>query len=124
MKVVSQLFKLQEIDLAIEADEQALRQITSQLGESQAVVKARAKLASEHQRLEELRNQQRSAEWEMDDLSSKISAAEGKLYGGRIGNPKELASLQREVDIFRAKREQLEEKVLTIMEQVELAMAS
>ncbi len=124
MSVAKQLYQLQEVDLELEANEQALRQIASQLGESQAVVEARTKLTSENQRLEELKQQQQSLEWEIDDLANKLAAAQEKLYGGNIRNPKELANLQHEVDGFKAKREQLENKALEVMEQVELAMAS
>jgi len=119
MSIAKQLYQLQEADLELEANEQALRQMSSQLGESQAVVRARSKLASESEHLEELKRQQHSLEWEIDALASKITAAEGKLYGGRIGNPKELANLQHEVEGLKSKRTQLEDKALEIMEQVE-----
>ena len=124
MSVANQLYQLQEIDLAIESNEQALSQIASQLGESKAVVRAQAELTLEQQRLEELRHQQHSAEWEIDDLVAKLAIAEDKLYSGEIRNPKELTSLQQEVDGMRARRSQLEDRALVIMEQVELAMAS
>lgn len=124
MSVAKQLYQLQEVDLKLEANEQALRQIASQRGESQAVVKARTKLASANQRLEELKQQQQSLEWEIDDLANKLAPAQEKLYGGSVRNPKELANLQHEVEGFKSKREQLENKALEIMEQVELAMAS
>ena len=124
MTVANQLYQLQEIDLAIESNEQAVSQIASQLGESKAVVRAQAELTLENQRLEELRHQQRSAEWEIDDLVAKLAIAEDKLYSGEIRNPKELTSLQQEVDGMRARRSQLEDRALVIMEQVELAMAS
>jgi len=124
MSVANQLYQLQELDLGLEFNEQALSRIVSRLGESQAVVNAQAKLTSEQQHLEELSRQQHSTEWEIDDLSNKISAAEEKLYGGRIGNPKELANLQHEVETLKARRDQLEDKALAIMEQVELATAS
>lgn len=124
MSVAKQLYQLQEVDLELEANEQALRQIASQRGESQAVVKARTKLASANQRLEELKQQQQSLEWEIDDLANKLAPAQEKLYGGSVRNPKELANLQHEVEGFKSKREQLENKALEIMEQVELAMAS
>ncbi len=124
MSVVSQLYQLQEIDLTIDSNEQALSRIASQLGESEMVVRAQTELTLECQRLEELRHQQRSTEWEIDDLSNKIGAADEKLYGGRIGNPKELANLQHEVETLKARRNQLEDKALAIMEQVELAAAS
>ena len=124
MSVAKQLNQLQEIDLELEAHEQALRQIASQLGESQALVKTQTKLTSEKQRLEELKQQQQSWEWEIDDLVSKLTAVQERLYGGSIKNPKELSSLQHEVEGFKSKREQLEDKALEVMEQVELTEAS
>jgi len=124
MGVAKQLYQLQEVDLEIEANEQTLSRLVSQLGKNQAVVEAQAKLTSEQQRLDELTHRQRSAEWEIDDLVTKITAAEEQLYSGRIKNPKELANLQHEVDLLKAKRDQLENKALEIMGQVELAEAS
>jgi len=123
MSVVQQLYQLQEVDLEIEADESALGRMLSQLGDNQVIVEAQAKLTSEQQRLDELKHRQHSAEWEVDDLVSKLTAAEEQLYSGRIKNPKELTSLQHEVNLLKAKRDQLESKVLQIMDQVDLAEA-
>ncbi|GAH46494.1 unnamed protein product, partial [marine sediment metagenome] len=67
MSVAKQLYQLQEVELELKSNEQALKQIASQLGESRAVVRAQTKLTSENQRLELLRQQQHSAEWEIDD---------------------------------------------------------
>ena len=124
MGVAKQLYQLQEVDLEVESNERVLRQKVSQLGESQDVLRARSKLASEQQRLDELRHQQHSAEWEIDDVVSKLTVADEQLYSGRIRNPKELTNLQHEVDMLKAKRDQLENGALEIMDQVELAEAS
>ena len=124
MGVAKQLYQLQEVELEIESNEQALAQIASQLGESQAVVRTRTKLKLEQQHLEELRRQQHSEEWEIEDLVSKLTTAEGKLYSGRIKNPKELTNLQHEVDGLRVRRDQLEDKALAIMDRVELSTTS
>ncbi len=124
MSVANQLYRLQEIDLAIESSEQTLSQIASQLGESKTVVRAQTELTLENQRLEELRHQQRSTEWEIDDLVANLAVAEKKLYSGEIRNPKELANLQHEIEGLRARRSQVEDGVLAIMEQVETATAS
>ncbi|MFC1932465.1 zinc ribbon domain-containing protein [Chloroflexota bacterium] len=124
MSVTKQLYQLQEIDLELESNEQALNQTASQLGESKAVAATRDKLALVHQRLEELNRQQHSLEWEIDDLIGKLTAVEGELYSGKIHNPKELTNLQHEVDGLKAKRAQLEDKALEIMDQVELATKS
>ena len=124
MSVVKQLYQLQEIDLKLESNEQAQSRIASQLGESQEVARVRAKLTAGQQYLEDLSHQQHSAEWEIDDLTTKLTTTEQKLYGGRITNPKELANFQREVSELRDRRAHLEDKALEIMDQVELTSAS
>lgn len=119
MATAKQLYQLQEFDLTIESDEKALKEKTNQLGESQAVIDARSKVNSAQRRLDELRHKQRSLEWDVDDLTSKIRAGDDQLYSGRIRNPKELASLQQEVEAFKAKRDRFETALLEIMDQVE-----
>ena len=123
MGVVKQLYQLQEVDLEIESDESQMSQKVSQLGESETIINLQNKLTSEQKCLDDLAHQQHSAEWEIDDLTSKITTAEGQLYSGRITSPKELSSLQQEVNAFKAKRDQIENKALEIIDQVELAEA-
>lgn len=124
MNVSKQLYQLQEADLELESNEQALEQISGQLGESQAVVATRDKLAMEKEHLDELQKQQHSIEWEVDGLTVKLSDAQKELYSGRITNPKELTNLQHEAEGLKAQRSQLEDKLLEIMEQVEMTSAS
>ena len=124
MSVAKQLYQLQEVDLELESDEQALNQIANQLGESQAVIETENKIASERQHLEELTHQQHSVEWEIEDITSKLTNAEKELYSGRIRNPKELTNLQQEIDSLKVKRNKLEDQALEIMEKVELATKS
>ena len=121
MNIAQQLYQLQETDLEIESNERSLRQITSQIGESESLIKARNKLASEQQNREELKQQQHNTEWKIDDLTAKIKPIEEKLYSGRITNTKELSNLKHELDSFKTNRGQLEDKALEIMEQAELA---
>jgi predicted nucleic acid-binding Zn-ribbon protein len=119
MSITKQLYQLQEIDLEIESEDQSLNEKTSQLGERQVLDNAQSRLSSEEQRLDELRHQQHDAEWEVDDILSKIAIAEEKLYGGKITNPKELSSLQHEVITMKAKSDQLENRALEIIDLVE-----
>jgi len=119
MSVAKQLYQLQEVDLELEVNERDLKQVTAQLGESQRVIETRNKAAAEQQRREELGRQQHSIEWEIDDLTTRISTAEEELYSGRIRNPKELTNLQHEIDLLKGKRGQLEDRALEIMGRVE-----
>lgn len=123
MSISKELYQLQEVDLEIESNEQALKQKVSQLGESQEVRRVQSELSSQRQHLEELKRQQHSAEWEIDDLTNKITTLEQKLYDGSIRNPKELTNLHHEVAGLKVRRDQLEDKALEIMDQVELAEA-
>lgn len=121
MGVAEQIYQLQEIDLEIESDESQISQKVSQLGESETIINLRNKLTSGQKCLDDLSHQQHSAEWEIDDLTGKITTAEGQLYSGRITSPKELSSLQQEIKSFKVKRDQYETKALEIIDQVELA---
>jgi hypothetical protein len=123
MNLARQLYQLQELDIEIESDERALGRVTSKLGESQAVLEAQTQLQSEQQHLEELKHQQHSAEWEIDDIATRIADAEKSLFSGSIKNPKELASLQQDVEMLKHRRGQLEEKALGIIDQVEQSEA-
>jgi hypothetical protein len=120
MSIARDLYQLQEVDIALEANLQAQKRASGQIGESQIVVKAREKLAEEQKNLERQTAQQKSTEWEIDDLSAKIKESEKKLYGGKIFNSKELGSLQQESDELKKRRSGFEDKSLELMDQLEL----
>ena len=121
MGITRQLYQLQVIELDIESKEKAMEHSLSKLGESRALLEARGRLSAGEQYLGELKKKQQDAEWEIEDIAGKLSSAQESLYSGSITNPKELASLQHEVEGFKNKRDSLEEKALDIMEQVEEA---
>jgi len=119
MSVARQLYQLQETDLEIADEEGKLEQVVGRLGKNAVVVAAQEKLDAEKKKLEEWQHQQRSLEGEIDDLANKIKASDEQLYSGRIKNPKELSSLQHEVELLKAKCDQLETKDLDIMDRAE-----
>ena len=123
MGVTKQLYQLQELDLEIESNERALEQVASQIGESREVARTQNQLESAQQHLEELKHQQHSAEWEIDDIVTKLSDVEETLFSGRVKNPKELTNLQHEVEVLKAQRNRREDKALEIMDQVEQSEA-
>jgi hypothetical protein len=120
MSIAKELYRLQEADLALETNLQAQKRVSGQIGESPVVVRAREKLAEEQKNMERLTAQQKSTEWEIDDLSAKIKDTEKKLYGGKIFNSKELSSLQQETDDFKKRRSGFEDKSLELMDQLEI----
>ena len=121
MTTARQLFQLQCIEQDIESREAELQQKQAQIGESRQLLDAREKLEQGRRQLAGLKQQQQTAEWEADDIGAKLSAAQKNLYSGNIKNPKELSSLQHEVEGLKSKRDGLDEKALQLMEQVETA---
>ncbi len=119
MSQAKQLYNLQEIDLRLDMRGNMLAQVEGQLGESQALMAVRAVMEQERGRLAELEKEQHAAEWEAEDTESKCRILEEKLYSGKTRNPKELTSLQQEVEHFKARQSQQEDKALELMGQVE-----
>jgi len=121
MGTTRKLYQLQTLELDIESKEQTLAKCLSELGESRALYEAKNRVLANQRWVEELKKKQHDIEWEIEDITSKLSSAQEALYSGRITQPKELSSLQHEVENFKNKRNSLEEKALEIMEQVETA---
>jgi hypothetical protein len=59
-------------------------------------------------------------EWEAEDLRKDISKLSEKLYGGKVGNPKELLILEQETESFQVKLRQKEDDLLDLMNDEEM----
>jgi len=115
MNKAKQLYELQEVDLDIEHKTQSLTQVKSQLGKDDDLVAARTALDSQKKHLADLEHQQKSSEWELNELGSKISAVEKKLYGGSVKNPRELIPFQQDLELLKVQRSEREDKLLALM---------
>ncbi len=110
--VDTELFKLRE-----EEESLPLRQ---ELEEKESELAALEKeLERLRQELTVARDRQRQQEQRIEDLVARIAGEEKKLYGGTISNPKELRSIQAEVQSFNRKRDHEENILLEHMEKVE-----
>ena len=119
MPITRQLYELQELDSEIEHARQTLDLKNGQLGKRDALDAAQNRLTAEQKNLEELKHKRRDAEFELDDTTSKIKDAEKQLYSGRINNPKELSSLQHEVNTLKTLSDEQETKALEIIDKAE-----
>lgn len=124
MEITRQLYQLQQIDNEIEKEEQTLALKTGQLGKREALDAVQEKISAAQKRLDDLKRQRHDAEWQVDDLLSKITATEQQLYGGKVTNPKELSGLQHEINTLKSRNDKLEDKALEIIELVEAAEKS
>jgi predicted nucleic acid-binding Zn-ribbon protein len=119
MTLAKTLYDLQLIDLTIQKEQETLDDINRQLGDSEAVSQAKAEVLAEQKHLADAEKQQREVEYEIEELRSSIKQENDKLYGGKTKNPKELVSLEKELDIFKAKLRQKEDDLLDLMAEME-----
>lgn len=124
MSKAEMLYRLQTIDLEIDEKIRRLKEVENSLGESQELCQAQQALQDGEKRLSQQRTKLRDQELEMQSLTSKIAAVEDQLYGGRIRNPKELASLQDELQYLKRRKDELEEQILESMIAIEESEAS
>ena len=121
MPATKQLYDLELLDTGIEREEKTFAENTAKIGDRKLLDAATLQLDALKQDLAVLKTQHRLAEAEVDDLLSKISTDETKLYSGKVTSPKELTSLQQEIAMEKARSDELENKALAIIEQVEAA---
>ena len=119
MNLGKRLYDLQQIDLDLEKKTEVLSQVESQLSHNEALTEARAEVERKRENLAELEKKEITAEWVVDDLEAKAGPLQEKLYAGSVKNPKELMSLQHQVEQLKSQIREEEDKTLEIMSQVE-----
>jgi hypothetical protein len=119
MNKAKQLYELQEVDLDIEHKTQSLAQVRGQLGKDDDLVAARAAFDSQKKHLADLEHQQKTDEWELNDLAAKVALVDKKLLGGSMKNPKELMAFQQDLEILKRQRAEREDKLLALMMEVD-----
>jgi len=113
------LYQLQDTDLSLAAVRRRLSEIEAALGETEELRAAQQAVRSTEAELQRWRVTLRDRELEIKSLNGKIEANEGRLYSGRVRNPKELKSLEDELHSLRRRLEQMEDALLEAMLTVE-----
>ena len=123
MTVVTELFDLQETDLALDRARARLREIEEVMQESEELVEARQARAEKEEVLGGFRARQKDIEWEVDEVRAKATEMVAKLYGGTVRNPKELSDLDTDVRLLKGQASKREDALLGLMEEAEAAEA-
>jgi len=119
MSLPGQLYKLQQIDIELQKNQQIIDESIRQLNEDSALVAAESELTTQKQQLAEAKSKQKSAEWELEDLQERLNHLNNKLYNGTIKNPKELVNIKHETENLKDKLSTKEDALLELMSQVE-----
>ncbi len=119
MSLAEQLYKLQQVDLELQRNQQELNEVENRLSDDKALVAAESKLAAQKEQLEDARKKQKNAEWELGDLQEKVRQIDSKLYSGATKDPKELVNLEKEAKSLKSQIRPKEDALLGLMSQVE-----
>ncbi len=123
MTLITDVRTLQEIDDEIAALEASLSETDARLTRSEALEAAEAAWATADAAFQEVRRAQRDLEASIASLTARIDPEERRLYDGSVRNPKELTAIQHEVELLKAQRTALEDRLLEVMEAFESAAA-
>jgi len=123
MTAVADLFALQETDLALDRARARLAEIEEGIQETEELAEARRLKEEKSEVLAGFREKQKGLEWEVDEVRSKASEMEAKLYGGTVRNPKELSDLDTDVRSLKREASRREDILLALMEEAEAAEA-
>jgi hypothetical protein len=121
MSTASELLALQDLDLALDRVLSRLKEIEENLEESDELKASREDLSEMSGSLKLLKARQADLEHDVEDVSTKASEVEAKLYGGKVSSPKELSDLDADLKSIRALIARKEDTLLAHLVEVEAA---
>jgi len=113
------LFQLQQLDLELDRLTNEHQAITTSLQGNAKLRKLRSEYEIAQEEWQASLQTQKDAEWTFEDLNNRLQQQEQRLYSGSVINPKELQSLQQEVQRLRAQQNRQEENILEVIDTTE-----
>ncbi len=118
-QLAAQLFQLQQLDLELDRLSAELQSVVSTLQGNASLQRQRAEYETAQQQLQVGLQAQKEAEWALEDVNNRLKLQEERLFSGSVNNPKELQSLQNEVQRLRAQQSHQEETTLEVIDATE-----
>ncbi len=115
MSRAQQLYQLQTLDSEVDKINRQLAEIATQLGESEALKKAKAEVEGAEKELRRVQATMQDLNLEVKSLADKITQQEKTLYQGKALSAKEATNLQGEITSLKRRHSQREELLLGAM---------
>ena len=119
MPNVRQLYQLQELDLAVEARQVELADVTARLADRSEIAAAGERLQKLESDAAGLGKARRGLERAVEELVERLQKVDDRLYSGTVTNPKEWTAAEEERSFIRARRSENEDKLLDVMVDLE-----
>jgi predicted nucleic acid-binding Zn-ribbon protein len=118
-QITATLFQLQQLDIELDRLVFEQQAVATSLQGNARLRRIRKELEYLQQQLQAGQQSQEESEWTLEDLACRLQQKEERLYNGTVTNPKELQSLQHEVQQLRAQYNRQEERVLEALDTTE-----
>jgi len=115
----AQLFRLEQLDADLDHRRAALAEARRRLQRDPEAEASEARLERARREEREAITQQRRLEGDLAEVESRLKRDHDRLYSGQIVDSRELASLEREMQTYRERRDATETALLGAMEQTE-----
>ena len=121
---IKRLYDLQELDWELSASEVSLAEVRARLEDESELVAARTRLDDLVAELDRRAPSRRELESSLAQLDERLQAAEKRLYGGAVTNPRELSASEEERTLLQQQRSTTEDGMLEVMVEIEELQAS
>ncbi len=119
MSQTKALFRLQQLDLAVQAKRNRALEIKAIIEEDSVLRQAQANVDDLEAALRPKETRARDLTLEMKTVSEQSKQLGDRLYGGSVGNPKELEDIQNKIAERNRRHEHLENSMLEVMIEIE-----
>jgi len=114
------LLELQKIDNDINEEEKKKRELPSRIERiNKEIQELKNDLKNKHENYKELQLKLKRKELDLSEKSNKIKKHQEDLYGGKISDIKELKQLQRVIANYEGEKDNIENELLNLMEEIE-----
>ena len=113
------LYDLQTIDLHLQRAQKAKASLDDGSAKKQQVESARQEAGKAENLYHEASAELHDKDLNLKSVESKRKAFSDKLYGGSVTNPKELESMEKEIEMLGRQKDKLEERMIELFDIVE-----
>lgn len=121
MAVGRQIYELHLVDSSILQADAALSLVNRKLADELELRKAEAILKRAQDKLAEVERRQRDSEARINDIQARLDPMEKRTYDGSVTNPRELQSLEREIENLNRRLSEAEDSYLAILDEHDTA---
>ena len=113
------LYELQQVDLESAKTQKAKASLDDGSSKKLQVESARQQAERADKEYHQDNTELRDKELNLKSVEDKQKSFKDKLYGGRVSNPKELESMEQEIEMLGRQKGKLEERILELLDIVE-----